>query len=85
MPAKSSSSARMGAGAGVRVPFMMAGRVGEGRTSGFARKMKEVTMDVIMSEKERPGLLRSRMYHKAGLTRASVRVSWRVDCHGRRR
>jgi hypothetical protein len=54
---------------------MVAGRVGEGRTSGLARKMKEVTTDVMMSEKERPGLLRSRMYHSAGLTRASVRVS----------
>jgi len=58
---------------------------GDGRTSGSERKMKEVIMDVTIRETERPGLLRSKMYHRAGLTRASVRVSWRVDCQGRRR
>lgn len=58
---------------------------GDGRTSGFERKMKEVRMDVTMREAERPGRLRSKMYQRAGLTRASVSVSWRVDCQGRRR
>lgn len=61
------------------------GKEGEGKTSVLERKMKDVRMDVTMREKERPGLLRSRMYQSAGLTRASVRVSWRVDCQGRRR
>jgi hypothetical protein len=64
---------------------VVAGKDGEGRTSGFERKMKEVSIEVTMREKERPGLLRSRMYQSAGFTRARVRVSWRVDCHGSRR
>jgi hypothetical protein len=42
-------------------------------------------MEVTMSEQERPGLERSRMYHRAGLTRARVSVSWSVDCQGSRR
>lgn len=67
------------------VTFVGAGKEGEGRTPGFERKMKEVKMDVTAREKDRPGLLRSSMYHRAGLTRARVRVSWRVDCQGRRR
>jgi hypothetical protein len=64
---------------------MVAGRAGEGRTSGLERKMKDVMIDVLMREKESPFLVRSSMYHSAGLTRARVTVSWRVDCHGRRR
>ena len=64
---------------------VVAGRDGEGSTSGLERKMNEVRTEVTMREKERPGLLRSRMYQRAGLTRARVRVSWRVDCQGRRR
>ena len=64
---------------------MVAGSAGEGRTSGFERKMNEVRMEVTIRETERPGLLRSRMYQRAGLTRARVRVSWSVDCQGRRR
>lgn len=70
---------------GTCVAFVVAGRDGEGRTSGFERKMKDVRMDVTVSETERPGFERSSMYQRAGLTRASVRVSWRVDCQGRRR
>lgn len=57
------------------MPFMMAGNEGDGSTSGFERKMKDVTTDVTMSEKESPGVVRSRMYQRAGLTRARVRVS----------
>jgi hypothetical protein len=64
---------------------MVVGSEGDGRTSGFERKMKDVKTEVTRRETERPGLLRSRMYHRAGLTRARVRVSWRVDCQGRRR
>jgi hypothetical protein len=67
------------------VLFIVAGRAGEGRTSGFERKMKEVRMDVVTSEKYTPFRDRSSMYHNAGFTRARVRVSWRVDCQGRRR
>lgn len=67
------------------VMFVVAGNDGDGKTSGFERKMKDVRIEVTMSEQERPGLERSRMYHRAGLTRARVRVSWRVDCQGRRR
>jgi len=61
------------------------GTLGDGNAVGFERNMTEVRMEVTMSENDRPGLLRSRMYHRAGLTRARVRVSWRVDCQGRRR
>jgi hypothetical protein len=67
------------------VAFTVAGSNGEGRTSGLERKMNDVRMDVTVSETESPGFERSSMYHRAGFTRASVRVSWRVDCHGRRR
>jgi hypothetical protein len=59
----------------MRVPFVVAGKEGEGRTLGFERNIKDVRMDVTRREKERPGLLRSRMYQSAGLTRASVSVS----------
>jgi len=61
------------------------GNGGDGRALGLERKMKEVRIDVTISEKDSPGLERSRMYQSAGLTRASVTVSWRVDCQGRRR
>lgn len=61
------------------------GKGGDGSTFGFERKIREVKMDVTRSEKDNPGFERSRMYHNAGLTRASVSVSCRVDCHGRRR
>lgn len=65
--------------------MVVARRLGEGRPVGLERKMKEVRMDVTVSEHERPGLLRSSMYHNAGFASARVRVSWRVDCQGRRR
>ena len=71
--------------AGIPVEFVVAGSAGEGRTSGFERKMEAVRIDVTRREKERPGLERSRMYQRAGFTRARVMVSWRVDCQGRRR
>lgn len=61
------------------------GMLGDGNAVGFERNMTEVRIEVTMSENDRPGLLRSSMYHRAGLTRARVRVSWRVDCQGRRR
>jgi hypothetical protein len=64
---------------------VVAGKEGEGSTSGFDRKIKEVRIEVTVRETPRPGFERSSMYHRAGLTRASVRVSWRVDCQGRRR
>jgi hypothetical protein len=64
---------------------VVAGRAGEGRMSGFWRKIKEVMMEVQNKEKKRPFLVRSRIYHRAGLTRARVAVSWRVDSQGRRR
>ena len=67
------------------VELVVAGSAGEGSTSGFERKMQEVRMEVVMREKESPLRLRSRMYQRAGLTRARVRVSWRVDCQGSRR
>jgi hypothetical protein len=67
------------------VAFMADAREGDGKTSAFERKMKGVTMEVTRREQESPGLERSSMYQSAGLTRASVRVSWRVDCQGRRR
>ena len=67
------------------VTFVGAGKDGEGRTSGFERKMKEVRIEVTVSETERPGFERSSMYQRPGFTRASVRVSCRVDCQGRRR
>lgn len=67
------------------VAFMVAGREGDGRTSRLERKMKDVSIDVTIRESESPGLLRSRMYQSAGLTRARVKVNWRVDCQGRRR
>jgi len=60
---------------GTRVTLVVAGSGGEGRASGLERKMKDVAMEVIMSDKDSPGLERSRMYHNAGLTRASVSVS----------
>lgn len=65
--------------------MVVAGSEGEGRTSGFDRKMSEVRSEVTMSEKERPGFERSSMYQRMGFTRARVRVSCRVDCQGRRR
>lgn len=58
---------------------------GDGKTSALERKMKGVTMEVTRREHDSPGLERSSMYQSAGFTRASVRVSWRVDCQGRRR
>jgi len=67
------------------VAFVVEGRDGEGSTFGFERKINDVTMEVTVSETERPGFERSRMYQRAGLTRARVRVSWSVDCQGRRR
>jgi hypothetical protein len=67
------------------VPLMVAGSEGEGRMFGSERKMHEVRTEVTRREYERPGLVRSSMYQRAGLTRARVRVSWRVDCHGSRR
>jgi hypothetical protein len=71
---------------GACVPFVPGvGRDEEGRPVRAERKMKEVRKEVTMREKERPGFERSRMYQRAGLTRARVRVSWRVDCQGRRR
>lgn len=70
---------------GTRVALIVAGREGEGRTSGLERKMKEVSIEVTVRETERPGLERSSMYQRAGLTRARVTVSWRVDCQGSRR
>ena len=57
------------------VAFVVGGRDGEGSTFGFERKMKDVTMEVTVSETESPGFERSRMYQRAGLTRARVRVS----------
>ena len=65
--------------------LVVAGNDGDGRTSGFERNMKDVRMEVTMRERDSPGLLRSSIYHRAGLTRARVRVSWSVDCQGRRR
>ena len=65
--------------------FVAACKDGEGSTPGLERKMKDVSSEVTVSETESPGLERSRMYHSAGFTRASVRVNWRVDCQGRRR
>jgi hypothetical protein len=70
---------------GSRVPLNAGDSEGEGSTSGFDRKIKDVRSDVTSREHESPGFERSRMYQSAGLTRARVRVSWRVDCHGRRR
>ena len=67
------------------VMFVVAGNEGDGRTSGLERKMKDVKTEVTSRETDRPGLLRSRIYQRAGLTRARVRVSWSVDCQGRRR
>lgn len=61
------------------------GNGGDGRAFGFERNMNEVTIEVTISEKDRPGLERSRIYQSTGLTRASVRVSCNVDCQGRRR
>jgi hypothetical protein len=54
---------------------LVAGTDGEGRTLGLDRKIKDVRIEVTMSEQERPGLERSRMYQSAGLTRARVSVS----------
>jgi hypothetical protein len=51
------------------------GNDGDGRTSGFERKMKDVRTEVTMREHERPGFERSRMYQRAGLTRARVTVN----------
>ena len=70
---------------GTCVAFVVDGRDGEGRTSGLDRNMKDVRIDVTVSETERPGFERSSIYHRAGFTRARVKVSWRVDCQGRRR
>ena len=70
---------------GVCVALDAKGTLGDGNAVGLERNTTEVRMEVTMSENDRPGLLRSRIYHKAGLTSARVRVSWRVDCQGRRR
>ena len=71
--------------AGDCVALVVAGNDGEGKTSGLDRKMNDVRTDVTMSEQERPGLERSSMYQRAGLTKARVNVSCRVDCQGNRR
>jgi hypothetical protein len=67
------------------VAFAAEGSCGAERTAESERKTRDVSREVTAREKDRPGFERSRMYHSAGLTRARVRVSWRVDCQGRRR
>jgi hypothetical protein len=71
--------------AGSCVALVVVGSDGEGSTSGLDRKMNDVRTEVTMSEHERPGFERSSIYQSAGLTRASVKVSCKVDCHGSRR
>jgi hypothetical protein len=87
MPANSSPLKLSGAEllAGVCVALFIAGSDGEGKTSGSDRNIKDVRIEVTMSEHESPGFERSSMYQSAGLTRARVSVSCRVDCHGSRR
>jgi hypothetical protein len=66
---------------GVHVAFD-AGTAGDGTTSGFAKRKTDVRITEMREDRVRPGLLRSSKYHSAGLTRASVTESWRVDCQG---
>lgn len=62
-------------------PIEMEG-AGAGTISGFVTRIKAVPVTPMKDDKARPGFERSMRYHSTGFTRASVRDSWRVDCHG---
>lgn len=55
---------------------------GDGNNAGFDNERREVPSAPTVAEKTKPGLERSIIYHKTGLTRASVREAWSVDVHG---
>lgn len=57
------------------VVFVEAGSVGDSNAVGLEKNINDVRTDVTISEEESPGLLRSRMYQRAGLTSARVRVN----------
>ena len=50
--------------------------------SGFTPSRTAVPVRPTMVDRMKPGLERSIMYQRSGLTRASVSEPWRVDCHG---
>ena len=49
---------------------------------GFTPSRTAVPARPTMVERMKPGLERSIMYQRTGLTRASVNETWRVDCQG---
>lgn len=58
------------------------GVAGEGTISGFTPSSTAVPATPTMADRKKPGLERSTMYHRTGLTSASVRETCRVDCQG---
>lgn len=58
---------------------------GAGTRSGFMESRRAVPLRATVELRMKPGEVRSRRYQIAGLARARVRLSWRVDCQGRRR
>lgn len=55
---------------------------GEGITSGLRPRSARVPLRPTKVERRKPGLERSMMYQRTGLTRASVRETCRVDVQG---
>jgi hypothetical protein len=55
---------------------------GGGTMSGLIDRSTKVPATPTTAESRNPGLDRSMIYHRAGLTRARVRETWRVDCQG---
>lgn len=55
---------------------------GEGMSSGLMARQSAVPDSATVVEKTKPGGVRSRRYHIAGLESASVSESCSVDCQG---
>ncbi len=64
------------------IPARGDGAAGEGTISGFTPKAIAVPARPTSIERRKPGLERSTRYQRTGLTRARVKETWEVDCHG---
>ena len=58
------------------------GMAGEGTIWGFTPNSTVVPVIPMNAERIKPGLERSIRYHRTGFTSASVKETWKVDCHG---
>jgi hypothetical protein len=64
------------------VAFGFEEEAGEGIISGFEASRRAVPVAPTEAERMKPGLERSIIYQRTGLTRARVREAWRVDVQG---